>query len=350
MSTPDTFVVPEIKHDADLISTILKNEQSVTRQIAELDAVLEILDTPAWTAQDFQDDDTGSITRDDNGTRILHSRFDRLALEVGRHRFVGRDGFRQGLDGYGRHCNLTDSKFWYCTQEAKEDVRTCLTVHQGRWFQPFSRVSRYPLQPVLANTSNAPSARHVRGGDGQVLVAFSLATLLYATFEIPIPDPQATPLWQVLKVYHRNTVLPVFQCLDLNQGHVNPGRGNDHHGLKPNLHDDVFDINGVGNTNLSNRTKWSWDEQPVKPWRAVLRELAGYTKYAQAGLKTQPALCPLEEVRKLCTAAREHLQETLDRRATDRVATTVALAKHTIDTQTQILRLLRCRMQSLLNT
>jgi hypothetical protein len=59
--------------------------------------VLEILDTPAWTDDDFQDDDDDlqdnhSITYDGNGTRIRHSRLDRLCLELDRHRFVGHEG------------------------------------------------------------------------------------------------------------------------------------------------------------------------------------------------------------------------------------------------------------------
>ena len=112
----------------------------------------------------------------------------------------------------------------------------------------------------------------------------------------------------------------------------------------------MFEINGVGNTSRWNRTKWEWDEQPVKPWREVLRELAGYTKYAQARLTTQPTLDPLAEVRRLCTAARQQLQQKLTDLDTDRVARTVDLVKHTVETQTQKLRLLCCRMQSLLNT
>jgi hypothetical protein len=325
MGTPGTFVVPEIKHDADLISAFHDKGQSLTRQIAELDAVLEILDAPAWTAQDFEEDDTGTtITLADDGTRILHGRFDRLCLEVDRHRLLGQDGFSQGLDGHRREVALAESPFWHCVQEAKEDVRTCLTVHQGGWINHFTNVSAYPLQPMSANTPNAqygtPYGReYVPGGDGQVFVAFSLATLLYATFEIPIPDRQATPLWEALRVSHRGRVVPVFQCLDLAYS-VNRGRRNDYHGLKPNLHNDVFVINGVGNTNRSNRTKWKWDEQPVKPWRAVLCELAGYTKYAQAGLPHKPALCPLDEVRKLCSQARQQFQQKLTDLDTERVA------------------------------
>jgi hypothetical protein len=187
-----------------------------------------------------------------------------------------------------------------------------------------------------------------------VFVAFSLATLLYATFEIPIPERGATDLWQALQVYEQTRnprVVPVFQCLDL-VVNVNTGRPNDHHGLKPNLHDKNFVINGVGNTEAWNRTKYFWDEHPVKPWRAVLRELAGYIKHAQARLTAQPALCPLDEVRRLCTPAREHLQQKLKDRAHDRVAATVSLVKDAVDPvdQRQTLRLLRFRMQSFMNT
>lgn len=344
MQAPDTFVEPIINH-ADFIYALSENEAILTDESAELDAVLEIVNTPAWTDEDFEDDDTG------------HSRLDRLCLELDRHRFVDRRTQDLG------HGSLADSPFWFCTQEAKADAIWCLIVHQGRWRQPLPPGQILPTDPmwpalvVRANTDSymfgCPEGKHVPGGDGQVFVAFSLATLLYASFEIPIPERGATPLWDALQVYEQPgnpRVVPAFQCLDL-ASPVYPGRPNDGHGLKANLVDNAFIINGLASTAASNRTKYFWDERPVKPWRAVLRELAGYVKHAQARLPAQPALNPLDEVRRLCTAAKEDLQQKIKDRAHARVHATVNLVKDAVDNtpQEQRLRLLRVRMQALLN-
>ena len=358
MQAPDAFVEPIINH-ADFIYALSENEHLLTLRSAELDAVLEIVNTPAWTDEDFQDDDDDlqdnhNITYDDNGLRVRHSRLDRLCLELDRHRFVDQNTQDLG------HGSLADSPFWFCAQEAKADAIWCLIVHQGRWRQPLAANqilpthTIWPALVVRANTDSTifgcPQGKLVPGGDGQVFVAFSLATLLYASFEIPIPERGATDLWQALLVYgqdrHRTTV-PAFQCLDL-ASPVYPGRPNDRHGLKANLVDDAFIINGLTSTSARNRTKYFWAERPVKPWRAVLRELAGYVKHAQARLPAQPALCPLAEVRRLCTAARQDLQTKINDRADHRVAATVSLVKDAVDNQKQ-LRLLRVRMQALLN-
>ena len=202
MQAPDTFVEPIINH-SDFIYALSENEAFLTDLSAELDAVLEIVNTPAWTDEDFQDDDDDlldnhSITYDDYGTRIRHSRLDRLCLELDRHRFV--DQRTQDLG----HGSLADSPFWFCAQEAKADAIWCLIVHQGRWRNPLApgqiwpANTMYPALVVRANTDSTifgcPEGKHVPGGDGQVFVAFSLATLLYATFEIPIPERGATDL------------------------------------------------------------------------------------------------------------------------------------------------------------
>ena len=379
MQAPDAFVEPEIiNHRLHIINALSENEDSLTAQRDDLDAVLEIVDTPAWTDEDFLDDDDDLQddhiqTYNDRGERVRHSRLDRLCLELDRHRFVDQNTQDLG------HGSLADSPFWFCAQEAKADAIWCLVVHQGRWRQPLPPGQIWPTNTiwpplvVRANTDSymfgCPEGKHVPGGDGQVFVAFSLATLLYASFEIPIPERGATPLWQALLVYGQDrnrTTVPAFQCLDL-ASPVYPGLPNDRHGLKPNLVDNAFVINGLGHTEGYNRTKYFWPEQPVKPWRAVLRELAGYVKHAQARLPAQPALNPLDEVRRLCTAAKEDLQQKIKDRAHARVAATLSLVKDAVDNKDEKeqvvdntdhkkqlpdqkqLRLLRVRMQALLN-
>lgn len=343
MDPPDTFVLPEINNDAHLIVAYSEKEASVQRRIDDLEAVLHILDTQPWTAAD--------LLVAAEGPDAGHSRLDRLCWELDRHRLVGSDGFWR----YGT--GLTDSPFWHCVQEAKGDVVWCLSIHQNRWYAPMTGQQIYPAAVVLANTvsivTGVPHGKIVPGGEHQVFVAFSLATLLYATFDIPIPDRNATPrcpLWDALQVYELNRVpvsRPAFECLDLTS-RVNPAQSNDRHRLKPNLRNDVFDITRFTNTSAE-PTQYRWDAEPVMPWREVLRELAGYTKFAQAGLNPQPALDPLHEVREQCSAAIDKLQTELDKGVNRRVETTVDLVKHAV-TPAQKLRLLRLRMQALIKT
>jgi hypothetical protein len=343
---PHTFVLPEIKSDLGLVAAYSEKEASVERRIDDLEAVLHILDVQPWTAAD--------LVVATEGANAGHSRLDRLWWELERHRLLGSQGYWR----YGT--GLADSPFWHCVQEAKGDVLWCLSIHQNRWYAPMTGQQIYPAAVVLANTvsmvTGVPHGKIVPGGDHQVFVAFSLATLLYATFDIPIPDRNATPrcpLWDALQVYELNRVgqsRPALQCLDLTS-RINPAQSNDRHGLKPNLRADVFDITRFTNTSAE-PTQYRWDVEPVMPWRDILRELAGYTKYAQAGLNPKPALDPLDEVRKQCSAAVEKLQTELNDGVDRRVELTVGLVKHaTTPAQTaQRLRLLRLRMQALIKT
>jgi hypothetical protein len=57
-------------------------EEDVQRQIEELKMMEMMLDTSAWTAEDL------ALVGD-----AWHSRLDRYALELDRHRLLGGDGF-----------------------------------------------------------------------------------------------------------------------------------------------------------------------------------------------------------------------------------------------------------------
>ena len=61
-------------------------EEDVERQIVELNMMEKILDTSAWTAEDL--DLVGDAR---------HSRLNRCALELDRHRLLGGDGFTGNL-------------------------------------------------------------------------------------------------------------------------------------------------------------------------------------------------------------------------------------------------------------
>ena len=261
-------------------------EEDVERQIVELNMMEKILDTSAWTAEDL--DLVGDVR---------HSRLDRCALELDRHRLLGGDGFTGNLPN-----GMDDCPFWHCVSDAKSQATMCLFVHQGRF-------KNFVPEAVLANTG-VGTTENIPGGNNQVHVAFPLVTLLYATFNVPIPERRSHDLWRSLQVYERapsTRFESVFECLDLSRRGT--GFKLDVHDLKYNLRHDIFEIYGVGDTSAYNNTRYRWDAQPVMPWLTVLTEVAGYTKYVQSQLKVQPSFCPLCEVRKECSLVRDGLQE-----------------------------------------
>jgi len=261
-------------------------EENVERQIDELKMMETMLDTSAWTAEDL------ALVGD-----ARHSRLDRCALELDRHRLLGSDGFTGHMPN-----GMDDYPFWHCVSDAKSQATMCLFVHQGRF--------RYLVpEAVLANTG-VVFTENIPGGDNQAHVSFPLVTLLYATFNVPIPERRADRLWRSLQVYERapsTRFESVFECLDV--GRRGTGVKLDVHDLKYNLRHDIFEIYGVGDTSAYNNTRYRWDAEPVMPWLTVLAELVGYTKYVQSQLKVQPSFCPLCEVRKECGKVRDELQE-----------------------------------------
>jgi len=261
-------------------------EEDVERQIVELNMMEKILDTSAWTAEDL--DLVGDVR---------HSRLDRCALELDRHRLLGGDGFTGNLPN-----GMDDCPFWHCVSDAKSQATMCLFVHQGRF-------KNFVPEAVLANTG-VGTTENIPGGNNQVHVAFPLVTLLYATFNVPIPERRSHDLWRSLQVYERapsTRFESVFECLDV--GRRGTGFKLDVHDLKYNLRHDIFEIYGVGDTSAYNNTRYRWDAQPVMPWLEVLKELVGYTKHVQSQLKVQPSFCPLCEVRKECGKVRDELLE-----------------------------------------
>jgi hypothetical protein len=206
--------------------------------------------------------------------------------------------------------------------------------------------------------------RAIQDADNQLMLAFHIVTLLYATFSIPLPRPEATRLRALMShdSYPSTLSLPLFDCLDLTprEGRLNP----DAHGLKPNLRDDVFEMHGIGDTSAFNNTRYRWDAQPVMTWRTLLAELVGYTKHVQSLFIHTPAFCPLQEVRNECAEARQLLQQQLEditRKKQDLTVHADWLAvperkplQHTepansTTTQHAHLRRLRTRIQSLLH-
>jgi hypothetical protein len=232
-----TFQFASIHRALD-IDRLFKQELDIQAQLAELDAVQEILATPAWTAVDVQ----------------RYSTLDLMVLDLSRRRLAGRE--RDVSVAF-----LDDSPFWFCVETAMIRLCNCLDFHRGIF-------ARNPTV-VMANT-HTDIFGAVPGGDQQVHVAFLVVTLLYATFSVPVPQQGTTPLWPVLNTRDRSQppiTTPTFACLDL--AARADGRLNDVYHLKPNLRRGVFIVRPP-------RPGQTWR---LVPWLRVLRMLVGYTKY-----------------------------------------------------------------------
>jgi hypothetical protein len=335
------------------ISNLCQEEEEFKFQIADLEIVQQILDTPAWTAQDLLLDQD-------------HRRLADCLNEVWRHELLGRDGFTGPPRGF------RDSPFWMCVSEAKDQVIVLLQTHAHHiLFQEGAQGA------VLANTGG-DLFMPFPGGTGQVQIAFHLVTLLYATFRIPLPlsaanQPTETPLWPAMITHDRSHMyrrppdvqtMPTLRCL-----HSTAPSFHDVHALKQNLRNDILHINnrydGLG-SQVSDRFPLRAD--PVMSWIDILRELVGYTKYVQAQatrqLREEPAFYALSELRRLCeletTKTRQALKDLTNRRleATVTFLKEAEVQEHTdapphtdldLTQQTRVTRLLS-RMRSVMNT
>jgi hypothetical protein len=234
-------------------------------ELAELALVQDVLATPAWTAEDCV------------------ARMERCRCEL-----ICRELVSPAKRG-GKVYGLDDSAFWFCVAKAKRQALACLSI-----------------PGLLANTRNHDGFDPVPGGDGQVLMAFELVTLMYATFMIPMPARGTTALWtqlitRDLGAHDRGIPgggtesMPTLECLD-----VADAAGHDRYNLKPTLRLDQFVMGRPASGRFAD----------VMPWLDVLRELVGYTKYAQS-LMPDPVSAPLEEMRRLCKIARAPLEQQL---------------------------------------
>jgi hypothetical protein len=276
----------------------------VSAELAELALVQDVLATPAWTAADCR------------------ARKERCQFEILCRDLVAPT--RTKLQVYG----LDDSAFWFCVAKAKRQALACLTT-RGAGGVP----------GLLANTGQEYDP--VPGGEGQLQIAFELVTLLYATFMIPVPARGTTPLWTQLITRDVNAhdrgipgggteSMPTLECLNVTDA------THDRYHLKPTLRLDHF----------TNRRPGSGRFPDVMPWVDVLRELVGYTKYAQS-LLPDPVSAPLEEMRRLCKVASAPLEEQLAHPRNDALVTLLKNSEVVRSTQAARLTGLLSRIQAL---
>jgi hypothetical protein len=230
--------------------------------------VQDILNTPAWTDQDCLPAPVAQ-----------HSRVRHLEVQLVRRRLVCR------TPGVNRVNGLDDSAFWFCASKALQHAGLCLTLHD---------------HPINEGTPGLLAGTMVfdwivwrpEDTENQVEIAFHVVTLLYATFMIPVPPRDSTPLWTAMitrdnQVQYRppgsTGTMPTLECLTLTP---DPAI-HDRHNMKQSLR-----LGEFGTIELHQNVE-------LLPWLDVLRELVGYTKYVQS-LRPAPAFTALEEMSRLC--------------------------------------------------
>lgn len=344
MSSPDAPAEP--KSHAHLMHEMKAVQDTLPPRIKELDDALDILDTPAWTANDFECDST--LQGDDR----LHSKLDVCTVELARIVWLGRrpdtgrtfEGYFDAQKFNEPGGELQESAFWVCVAEARREAVVCLRKHQQ------NHRSYEPLGPpelgtdiVMRNTGQYPHLK-TPGAPNQVHVAYSLVTLLYATFNIDVPTPQQTPLWGALPVYAFHSMTqsrPACQCLGTTQ---------DKYALRQYLRKGQFRIEDIGwdDTHPNHRIQWSRRQR--MPWPDILRCLVGYVRFAEALVPDadKPAKSVLQEMRDYCTAERERLQHDLEQNTLSTQMTMFQIA-HAHLTQKRVQALLS-RMHALINT
>jgi hypothetical protein len=198
------------------------------------------------------------------------------------------------------------------------------------------------------------------GARNQVHVAYSLVTLLYATFNIDVPAPQKTPVWGALPVYafqNKTEFKPAFECLDLTSNLVSE-TSKDKYGLKPNLRAGRFQFEDLGwdPSHPDHRIQWTPEESQHLPWQHILSEIVGYVRFAESLVPDadKPAKSVLQEMRDYCTAERARRQRDLDSSELARTVATLDIARDyfqrskddTVKRHARLCQLLSC-MQSI---
>ena len=265
------------------IRALSLKQEGIRHKIGELQKVTDILAMKPWT----QDDVT-------QRTRL------KIVREAVNFDLVGTDGFSRHDFHVGRR-EKEESPFWACVNAVKNDVFCCLSVHLGFF-------NLVPTAVMLVNDDNSRSFNFTNvlgvSAEGQVAIVFPLVALLYATFDIPVPQREA-PLWSMMTYptddwdhvfpgAKPRVEVPVFECLDLeNDAAWCPGN-KDAHGVKQNLRDNVF-------------FRQSAEMLPTMPWTTALKELVGYTKYVQSVHAKSGSFDPISAVQEHCASCIQSL-------------------------------------------
>ena len=202
-----------------------------------------------------------------------------------------------------------DSPFWKAVQYAKGKLTLCLFCLQDDGV------------PDIANDPDsifsAEGDQGIAGGDGQVLAVFPLITLIFATFDIPVP-PAGSALWNTRTsaqnwANQANPHVSVFEMIDLESSpwYTAHAGNKDRHSLKPNLRQGVFRLQQVNGDPLlpyQAAALMPWADGTPDPGDALLPSLVGAVKALQAQYARPGAWDPLADVRTHCEAVLARLE------------------------------------------
>ena len=250
----------------------------VERRLVDVRTALRILRTGPWPFE-----------------QLTAGRFSgwRESLDV--RRLMGVGG--AGADLENRYL---DSPFWTVVKHAMAKLSLCLNnIHDNG-------------VPDLANDPQSIFDVTIAGGDGQVLAVFPLITLIFATFDIPVPRA-GSALWNS-RMMARNNANPanpyvsVFDMIDLEARSpwYTANAGNkDRHNLKANLRRGIFRLRDANDLPLL-----PYQEAALRPWAeatpdtaaALLPLLVGTVRTLQAEYALPGAWDPLVDARTHCEA------------------------------------------------
>ena len=265
---------------------------AVERRLVDVRRALSILRTAPWQFE-----------------QLLVARFDTIEENLQVRQLMGVGG--AGADLENRYL---DSPFWTAVKHAKGTLTLCLRTLQDNG------------HPDIANdTANIFGEDRIVGGDGQVLAVFPLLTLIFATFDIPVPRA-GSALWnaRTIRANHANHANPhvsVFDMIDLEARSpwYTANAGNkDRHNLKANLRRGIFRMRDLFDFPLlpyQEAALMPWaDGRPRGQWPRVdendtlLPTLVGAVKALQAEYALPGAWDPLADARTHCEAVLARLE------------------------------------------
>jgi len=220
-------------------------------------------------------------------------------------------GWRESLDvrhlmgvggaGADLESRYMDSPFWKAVQHSKAKLSLCLQcLHDNG------------VPDLVNDPQSIFPADQIAGGDGQVLAVFPLITLIFATFDIPVPRA-GSALWNSRMHAHNhanpaNPYVSVFDMIDLEARSpwYTANAGNkDRHNLKANLRRGIFRLRDANDLPLL-----PYQEAALRPWAeatpdtaaALLPLLVGAVRTLQAEYALPGAWDPLVDARTHCEA------------------------------------------------
>jgi hypothetical protein len=298
---PDRFT-PTLRLPQTLVYTLKSDMlrlESVDRQIVDVRRVLEILATPPWPhSQLVSHLYSANAPPVPTGLDLCEDELMKRQLEGSAN---GGTTFPTFFGG-GYTADQIDSPFWVAVKDAK------MILQDGLYY----------MQRGIPRVANSGSHLEFRptipGGDGQVEAVFPLITLLFATFDIPVPA-NTTALWAALTtkaLRTDRTPVPVFECIDLTtRTPLYAGSNKDRHHLKENLRHGIFHYPNLTRGTppaiarfMAAHIPWADDRGPDV---CLLARLVGAVRRMQAHHNTAPTWDPLEHVRTHCEAALQPL-------------------------------------------